>query len=71
MATRSKRCSICGKFLSETNPGDHCRHHDIDEGDLKPSCISLCTSRETTGFDRAQFDYHGNFGLGINHNFER
>lgn len=65
-----KRCKKCGRPLAECNPEDTCFRHTkvrlrdinkakfidpIDTGEIG----SLCTSRETTGFDIAQYQYHG------------
>ena len=70
MTSECKKCSICGKLLCGANSGDHCWHHDVVK-DKIPVGFNLCTSRTTSGFDRAQLDYHGNYGFGINHFFER
>jgi hypothetical protein len=71
MTAECKKCNICGKLLCEANSGDHCWHHDVLSEDERSLYMSLCSSRETTGFDIVQLNYHGNFGLGVNHNFER
>jgi hypothetical protein len=67
-------CSSCGKPLAEANPGPECfscqvpRVVDIDgRGKIfrRPttfkviSPVTVCTSRETHGFNRAYIDYHG------------
>ena len=69
-----RHCSKCGKILADANPKPKCfscstpRILDIDEkGKVlrRPTTFkvidstSLCSSRETRGFDRAYFQYHG------------
>lgn len=71
MTTKYRKCSICGKLLCKSNPEDHCWHHDIDEEDETLYDYCLCSSRVTYGFNKVQLNYHGNYGLGVNHNFER
>ncbi len=70
----TRRCSLCGKLLAEVNPGPECfacrvpKVIDIDsQGRVFKgpttfkviSPVSLCTSRETPGFNRAYIEYHG------------
>ena len=74
-----RRCSECGKPLAEVNPGPECyscglsevagigKHGQVIEPFITfgvRSPVTLCTSRETRGFDRVYIDYHG-WGKGL------
>ena len=74
-----RRCSKCGKMLADANPKPKCfscsspRILDIDKtGRVFRRCTtfkvigstSLCSSRETSGFNRVYFQYHG-WGKGL------
>ena len=74
-----RRCSRCGKILAGANPGPKCFSCsvpmvlDIDKtGRIfrRPTTFkvidstSLCSSRETRGFNRVYFQYHG-WGKGL------
>ena len=71
MTAECRSCKICGKPLCGANNGDHCWHHDVKTENEELPYMSLCSSRETFGFNKVQLDYHGNFGLGVDHSFER
>ena len=74
-----RRCMACGKPLAEVNPGPECfscRVPMVTDMDSRGkvirrpttfkvmSPVSVCTSRETPGFNRAYIDYHG-WGKGL------
>jgi hypothetical protein len=74
-----RRCSMCGKILADANPNLKCFSCsvpmvlDIDKmGRIfrRPTTFkvigstSLCSSRETRGFNRVYFQYHG-WGKGL------
>lgn len=74
-----RRCAKCGKILADANPKPKCfscsTHMilDIDENgrvSRRPTTFkvmnptSLCSSRETSGFNWAYFQYHG-WGKGL------
>ena len=74
-----RRCSKCGKILAEMNPGPGCfsctrpRVLSIRNNGVvfkRPATFkviglpSVCTSRETRGFNRVYIQYHG-WGKGL------
>jgi len=74
-----RRCSVCEKILADANPKPKCFSCsvpmvvDIDEKGMvfrRPTTFkvidstSLCSSRETLGFNRVYFQYHG-WGKGL------
>lgn len=77
--SEKRRCPKCGKVLAQMNPGPECYSCsvplvvDIDKKGKtfrRPTTFkvigltSLCSSRETRGFNRVYYQYHG-WGNGL------
>ena len=77
--TEKRRCPKCGKVLAEANPRPECfacripKVIDVGKNGRifkRPTTfkviepVSVCSSRETRGFNRVYYEYHG-WGNGL------